>query len=341
MGRLLLAIVVVLSLAAMTVGATLGGFSDTEVSRGNIFEVADLDLRVARANDCWQAIEFYDDQPWGGGLEPVFSIGGAEMCQQYRSYLLLWNVGSVPGIAHLKLRVTEDTASIADTTSVRIWYDTNGNLRIDDGETTIGDLASFDGNAVALGPLPACEIRRLRLLVTPDAGAGEAIAAFDLAFDTEFRLVQGDSIGFSDTETAASYLTGSGYEGCTARYWRENLIKWELTGYYPDFDDSKGDTVGEIFSGASRFPDFAEASLQDALEFPGGDAARGAAQILLREAVAALLNAAHPHVNYPRLEEDIIADVDTALASPDFVDMLNLAQALDEDNNLGCPWNDD
>ena len=80
-------------------------------------------------------------------------------------------------------------------------------------------------------------------------------------------------------------------------------------------------------------------TLLQALSFKGGSGTLGAAQTLLRAAVAALLNSAHPDVDYPRTTAEVIADVNAALASQDRSTMLNLATALDADNNLGCPLN--
>ncbi|WP_332775435.1 hypothetical protein, partial [Polaromonas sp.] len=77
-------------------------------------------------------------------------------------------------------------------------------------------------------------------------------------------------------------------------------------------------------------------SLLEALNYPGGNNLAGAAQILLRAAVASLLNAAHPDVEFPRTEAEIIAEVNAALASKDRGTILALASALDADNNLGC-----
>ena len=65
----------------------------------------------------------------------------------------------------------------------------------------------------------------------------------------------------------------------------------------------------------------------------------GAARILLRAAVAALLNAAHPHLDYPRTAAEVISAVNAALASNNRSTMLTLATALDNDNQLGCNLN--
>jgi hypothetical protein len=80
-----------------------------------------------------------------------------------------------------------------------------------------------------------------------------------------------------------------------------------------------------------------DTTLLDALSLRGGPGTRGAAEILLRAAVASLLNAAHPDIDYPRTTAEIIADVNAALASLDRATILALARELDADNNLGCP----
>lgn len=80
-------------------------------------------------------------------------------------------------------------------------------------------------------------------------------------------------------------------------------------------------------------------TLAGALNYKGGSGVTGAARILLRAAVAALLNSANPDVDYPRTTAEVIADVNAALASGNRSTMLNLASELDADNNLGCPLN--
>ena len=60
-----------------------------------------------------------------------------------------------------------------------------------------------------------------------------------------------------------------------------------------------------------------------------------AAKILLRQAIAALLNAAHPNITYPLSENEIITQVNNALSSLDRDEMLSLKDVLDDYNNLG------
>ena len=117
-----------------------------------------------------------------------------------------------------------------------------------------------------------------------------------------------------------------GDDGCTPGYWKNHLGSW--SGYSPSA------TLTSVF-GANALA----GSLLDGLRFGGGPGIDGAKQILLRAAVAALLNAAGPNVDYPRTTADVIAAVTSALNSNNRDTMLTLASALDADNNLGCPLN--
>jgi hypothetical protein len=117
-------------------------------------------------------------------------------------------------------------------------------------------------------------------------------------------------------------------QGCSLGYWKNHTGSWQ--GYFPT------DTVGDVFEiGGS----FADVTLLEALSFGGGPGVDGAKKILLRQAVAALLNAAHPDVSYPRTEAQVIAAVKAQLASETRSAILALAGELDVDNNLGCPLN--
>ena len=77
--------------------------------------------------------------------------------------------------------------------------------------------------------------------------------------------------------------------------------------------------------------------LQTALSLGGSDGVEGAARILVRAAVAALLNATDPDIDYPLSASQVIAQVNSALASNDRSTMIDLAEELDTLNNLGCP----
>jgi hypothetical protein len=121
-------------------------------------------------------------------------------------------------------------------------------------------------------------------------------------------------------------------EGCTPGYWkqRQHLDSWAPTGLSPQ------QSVESVFD-APAFPALGAASLLNALQGGGGSGLTGAARILLRAAVAALLNASHPDVDYPRTSAQVVSAVNAALASGSRSTMLSLATRLDALNNLGCP----
>jgi len=73
-----------------------------------------------------------------------------------------------------------------------------------------------------------------------------------------------------------------------------------------------------------------------ALDFRGGPGLSGAAQILVRTAVAAVLNASHPNINYPFSETAVISAVNDVLAIHNRTAMLLLTRILDTYDNLNC-----
>jgi hypothetical protein len=119
--------------------------------------------------------------------------------------------------------------------------------------------------------------------------------------------------------------------GCGPGYWKGHAEAWPPTGYSPS------QTVGSVFGAAGAYPSLASQSLLQEIHGRGGPGTSGGAQILLRAAVASLLNAAHPDVNYPRTEADVLASVNVALASNNRAVMLELATELAVDNDEACP----
>jgi hypothetical protein len=123
----------------------------------------------------------------------------------------------------------------------------------------------------------------------------------------------------------------AGEEGCTPGFWKNHLSAWSSTAYAPS------QQVGSVFVLPSALSSLSQNSLLTALQGGGGPGQLGAAKILLRAAVAGLLNASHTSVDYPVTTSDLIAQVNSALASADRATMLELATSIDDQNNLGCP----
>ena len=111
-------------------------------------------------------------------------------------------------------------------------------------------------------------------------------------------------------------------------------------GYWKNHDDwpsgyTQSMLVDDVFENASLYVSSTD-TLLDALNYNGGDDVAGGARILLRNAVASVLNARHPYINYPILEADLIAEVNEALGSNNRTIMLDLEAILDVYNNLGA-----
>lgn len=338
MKKTLLSVIVILSLATMTVGGTVAGFSDTDRSLDNVVETASLDLLVAKADENGGS-DFREDQPWGAGLEPVFTIDCAEICETYGTNLLLWNIGSTDGSARLHIRLTEDTADIADTTTLRVLYDTDGDTVLE--ERAFTTLQILDCNPVTLGPLPADEIRRLRLEIHPQLEPGETIGLFELEFSTEFQLVQvGHS--YSDTETSLSHLESCAYHGCTPGFWQggDGSKLWNAVDD-PDWTGAGGQGSNPFIhttlfnSFFTPHPDLDGLTMMDLVGTGGGpNPVRKAARSL----VAAYLNASFGiMMNYPLTPGEVSSLWTAAVGGgpPTFSDLHTM---LNDYNNLGSPF---
>jgi hypothetical protein len=165
---------------------------------------------------------------------------------------------------------------------------------------------------------------------------GTAVAGQYENVGTVSWLVQGDPVvGDADTSHYYGEEPATGDEGCSHGYWKNHEDDWVATGYSPD------QSVESVFGAAAAYPEVGSATLMEALEFKGGGGEEGGARILLKQAVASLLNAAHPAVMFVASPAGVISTTDAALASGDRYTMTALGEDMDDDNNLGCPLSDD
>ncbi len=111
-----------------------------------------------------------------------------------------------------------------------------------------------------------------------------------------------------------------GGEGCTPGFWRNRADVFPAP-YSP------GTTLGSVFTGLPAA--YASLTFAEALALGGGDL-----NALLRQAVAALLNAASADVDYPLSVAQVLAMTNAAIASGDYEATKDL---FDELNNLTAP----
>jgi hypothetical protein len=187
------------------------------------------------------------------------------------------------------------------------------------GEADLFDVVVWDTNGMSWGPF--------------DLDAGDFVQYdYDTIVNettTNIAYVEGYDVAggvWYDEDDATNVVTGN--EGCTPGFWKNHPDLWHT--YSPE------DLVGDVFIIPAELSALADDTLMEALNYDGGKGAIGAARNLLRHAVAALLNAADPDVNYAMSEAAIIADVNAALATLDKGTIEMLKNDLDYYNNAGC-----
>jgi hypothetical protein len=112
------------------------------------------------------------------------------------------------------------------------------------------------------------------------------------------------------------------FEGCGQGFWKNHPEVW--TTYSPS------DTVGSVFTGLP--PEIASVTLSDALKLRGGGL-----NALMRQAVAALLNAAHADVDYALTQAQVVDMVNGAVAGGNQTTIASLTSTLETFNSLGAP----
>jgi hypothetical protein len=200
------------------------------------------------------------------------------------------------------------------------------------GQTALGNVHVTDNRGVAVScpktSLAAGEVMHCSGNGTATAGQYENIGS----------VTANPPSGPAVTSSDPSHYYGDappppGKQGCSPGYWKNHSDSWTATPY------TTFQSVQSVFSAASGYPSLGSATLLGSLSFQGGSDLNGAAGNLLRAATAALLNASHPQVNFPRTAAGVISDVNAALNSRDRNTILSLASALDADDNLTCPLN--
>jgi hypothetical protein len=148
---------------------------------------------------------------------------------------------------------------------------------------------------------------------------------------TELEVeIEGKKFGYSldDSECEPEGVP----TGCTPGFWKNCPYNWSDTGY------NTTDLVSSMFTTVTGT--IGNTKLIDALSLKGGNNLVGSRGILIRAAVAAVLNASNPALNYPLSKADIQALVDSVYNSTNRADILALAKQLDDSNNLGCLFQD-
>ena len=129
-----------------------------------------------------------------------------------------------------------------------------------------------------------------------------------------------DAEGHHVIPLVGKYLWENGHEGLTPGYWKNHPESWPPTGY----------NTGQTFSAVFGVGPSNKTLLQVLNTGGGGKKALG------RHAVAALLNATHPNIDYFFSEAEVIQMVQDAYASSDYEgakDILEVFNELEGDIN--------
>jgi len=197
------------------------------------------------------------------------------------------------------------------------------------------DLSTFD-----LGPNECVDV----VIARPTGAVGESFQCtgdLTCSADYDFRafahnVPQGpNKSDFTQILLCSTASCPAGGEGCSPGFWKNRAVTLEL------YDTNR--TLDSVFSLGPDFTSLGSKTFLEALNFKGGNTIQAAAQILLRQAVGALLNAESPAISYPRTVPEVIAAVNGVLntVTPTRDSILALAASLDADNNLLCPLGDD
>lgn len=223
---------------------------------------------------------------------------------------------------HTNAPVAGGTKQYTDTANV-----TFGNTpdNVTDECADVTDSEYGDLGEVCVGDAPLVETYDLTWDLDPAAACGVPQAFVNIATVTE----QDTEESANDDATVTVTVQCAGFAGCTPGFWKTRTIDavWGPTTYSPN----------TLLSAAfSNLNGFNSTTMIQALNFGGGPGVNGAKQILLRAAVASLLNSTHPDVSFEKSTAEVIAAVNAALASNDRNAILALATTLDNHNNEGC-----
>jgi len=157
-----------------------------------------------------------------------------------------------------------------------------------------------------------------------------------LSFAVAMFAITGMTGAFSNQAFAGE--DPNGFEGCSPGHWKNDASKrgeadWDDTVFDPDQEWDAFFTAVElrVKSGTPSDP-----TLEEALNAKGGKI-----NALAREAVAALLNASHPDIDYEKNMGEIIALVNAAISDGSNIAIENARAELRPLNHLGeetlCP----
>lgn len=220
--------------------------------------------------------------------------------------------------------------------------DANNDGRVDDpddadaaGQTLVFDFSGFAGGQVDVASLDVLDVEQVEpggVIEAYRNGALVKTVAIPTSTDGSVQTIQvdasdidrlvvrfGGSAAVDNVEVEVDEDEEVGGEGCTPGFWKKDHPNtWAPTGF------ATGDLFDDVFGVAYND----DLTLLGALKLEGGGF-----KALARHATAALLNAAHPDVEYGLTSAQIIDLVQEAFEGDDPEDIKDL---LEDFNEQGC-----
>ena len=131
----------------------------------------------------------------------------------------------------------------------------------------------------------------------------------------------------STSTSTTTTTTPEGGEGCTPGFWKNNADKKGATQWTAPYDPE--DLVSSVFSAAPT-------AIGDKTLVAGLQQGGGQLDALTRHAIAAVLSAAHPGVDYPLTVAEIVDMVNAAYLSNDADVVEDTKDVLAGFNEAGC-----
>jgi len=215
------------------------------------------------------------------------------------------------------LTITETNTGTGDAAlySVHIVVEYNGNTDTYDRFTNFQGGDSGAWYIMEDGETWTWQVTYYPLVTTTYTITGHGFLC--LGEDSEGKPILGEEITYpaypDERKIVTVTLEENGLEGLTPGFWKNHVAEWANTAYSPS------DTFSGVFGVGPTI------TLLEAVGAKGGGE-----QALLRHAVAAILNASHPAVDYPMTIAEIITAVQSAYATGNFETAKNLLDGYNQ-----------
>jgi len=186
-------------------------------------------------------------------------------------------------------------------------------------------------------PLLPADIAALTRLVKVNVDSGLCGSTFQL--EDTLTLPAGSGVdfgsnGLSIARTITVNVTCATREfgGCGHGYWKNHTGAWPA-------QFAANPSLGSVFTMGSAYASITSSTLLQGMQFTGGGpTVVDKAKLLMLQAVAALLNATQPLVNYPLTPAEVLSQSNAALASQNGSQILTLKNTLESYNELGSAF---